>query len=408
MEHFPSTPVAEQYRMLRQSLKNRLEKPTGNVVVISSALHEEGKTVTAANLAIALAETGESKVALVDADLRRGKLADYLGFGSKREGMSDFLSNGLSLKDIMVRSYMENLVFIPRGETALKPSELISSKKFQLMMTELKRHFDYILIDAPPIMAAADAGMLGKYADGVLMVIQAGRTPKTVIAHANILFQQAGLKMLGYVLTQSDFQSQDYKYSNYYNAGTKTKNADKKKNVRLRRAAAGLKVMEKRLNALARERNLKKEQTRPAPVDTDDPSAQAVNPSASKEDFFSSVRKRVQEERARRERIRIAAKMDAMREEKPRRFSPALLRLTFAVAAAAAVYFFMRQFSGAERLLEDLKFHTGRLSEDAARTFQTMRESSFEENAVMILSNLKFMFINVVDSVGRIFSGFKG
>ena len=80
----------------------------------------------------------------------------------------------------------------------------------------MRNHFDYILVDSPPIMAVADAGILGRYTDGLLMVIQSGRTPKSVIAHSNILFKQAGIKLLGYVLTNVEFQSADYRYYYYY------------------------------------------------------------------------------------------------------------------------------------------------------------------------------------------------
>ncbi len=216
--HFPNGLLAEQYRMLRTNLKNQLGEKGSKVILLSSSIHGEGKTITAANLAMTLAEMENTKVALVDADLRRGKVGEYLGFEKELPGLSNFLSNGVSAKEVMVRNSIENLIVIPRGEIVKNPSELVSSQKFRLLIAELRSRFDYVIIDSPPIMSVADAGILGREADGLLMVIQSGRTPKSVISHAHLLFSQAGLKMLGYVLTNVEFQSADYRYHyHYYN-----------------------------------------------------------------------------------------------------------------------------------------------------------------------------------------------
>ena len=214
--HFPNCLLAEQYRMLRTNLKNQLTEREAKVILVSSAIHGEGKTVTATNLALVLAEMENTKVALVDADIRRGKVGEYLGFGDQLPGLSNFLSDGLSVKQAMVRNSIDNLTVVPRGEIMNNPSELVSSQKFRLLIAELRGHFDYIIVDSPPIMSVADAGILGRETDGLLMVIQSGRTPKSVISHAHLLFQQAGVKLLGYVMTNVEFQSTDYRYYYHY------------------------------------------------------------------------------------------------------------------------------------------------------------------------------------------------
>ncbi len=213
--HYPTSVLTEQYRMLSHNLKTQLDKEGAKVILVSSSVHNEGKTVTATNLALALTEMGNSKVALVDADLRRGKVGEYLGLKKDLPGLSNFLSNGLAVKQAMVCNSVDNLVIIPCGELTNNPSGLLGSQKFKTLIAELRTHFDYVIIDSPPIMAVADAGILGRDTDGLLMVIQSGRTPKSVIAHANILFKQAGIKMLGYVLTNVEFQSADYRYYYY-------------------------------------------------------------------------------------------------------------------------------------------------------------------------------------------------
>ena len=214
--HYPTSVLTEQYRMLSHNLKTQLSKEGAKVILISSAIHSEGKTVTATNLALALTEMGNSKVALIDADLRRGKVGEYLGLAKGLPGLAKYLADGLSAKQAMVRNSIDNLTIIPCGEVTNNPSGLIGSQKFRLLIAEMRNHFDYILVDSPPIMAVADAGILGRYTDGLLMVIQSGRTPKSVIAHSNILFKQAGIKLLGYVLTNVEFQSADYRYYYYY------------------------------------------------------------------------------------------------------------------------------------------------------------------------------------------------
>ncbi len=213
--HYPTSTLTEQYRMLCHNLKTQLDQMGAKVILVSSSIHGEGKTVTATNLALALTEMGNAKVALIDADLRRGRIGEYLGLRRDLPGLSGFLSNGLSVKQAMVRNSIDNLTIIPCGQVTNNPTSLLGSEKFRTLIAELRNHFDYVLVDSPPIMAVADAGILGRDTDGLLMVIQSGKTPKSVIAHANILFKQAGIKMLGYVLTNVEFQSADYRYYYY-------------------------------------------------------------------------------------------------------------------------------------------------------------------------------------------------
>jgi capsular exopolysaccharide synthesis family protein len=257
MLRFPDSMVAEQYRMLRTSLKAQLAQQQAKVILICSSIHSEGKTVTASNLATSLAENGDHKVALVDGDLRRGKVADYFGFGKERPGLTEFLSTEeMSPRQVMLRSALKNLFVIPRGTVAKKPSDLVSSHKFSVLIAELRAHFDYVIIDAPPIMSVADAGILARETDGVLFIVQIGRTPKSVIAHSHVLLKQADAKMLGYVVTNVEFQSADYRYySNYYygdepdRAENRGKNSIREKTrTHLKKAGWGLKNVEERFN----------------------------------------------------------------------------------------------------------------------------------------------------------------
>lgn len=217
--HFPNSLIADQYRMLVSNLKNDIIKSGTKVIVVSSSVRGEGKTVTTANLAYVLAENREDRVAVVDADLRRGRLAERLGFGKGRFGLANFLASDSkrSPKEMMMRNSLDNLIVIPRGDATDNPSQLLSSNKFRMLLAQLRNCFDYVLIDSPPIMAAADAGMISREVDGTIMVIQLGRTPKNVIAHSNLLFKQSGATLLGYVLTNVDSVFERYGY--YYGYG---------------------------------------------------------------------------------------------------------------------------------------------------------------------------------------------
>jgi len=223
---FPHSIVTEQYRMLRTSLKNQFVKQGIQVLMVSSSINGEGKSVTAINLAIALSEEENVKVALVDADLRRGRIHEYLGFKRPEKGLSNLLEEGLNPKDCFIKNGRANLFVMPRGDIPKHPSNLIGSDRFRMFIAELRTHFDYVIVDAPPIMSVADPGIMAKEVDGVVFVIQIGRTPKSMIAHSNLLFKQSGANMLGYILTNVEYQTAEYRYySKYYES---YENADKR------------------------------------------------------------------------------------------------------------------------------------------------------------------------------------
>ena len=258
---FPDSMASEQYRMLRTSLKTDLARVGAKVILVSSSIHSEGKTVTATNLAVSLAEDGNTRVVLVDADLRRGKVAQYLGFHDRKTGLSNLLADDLVVKQVMVRNSVPNLFVVPRGPVAKKPSELINSEKIQRVVAELKEHFDYVIIDSPPIMSVADAAMLSRLADGILLVIQAGRTPKPVIAHSIQLFKQAGARLLGYVLTNVEYQSADYRYYSYYSyygEGEIKDGFKERSKYELKKAGWNLRNLEEQFNQWWEQRMLKK------------------------------------------------------------------------------------------------------------------------------------------------------
>ncbi len=210
--HDPDSPVAEQYRMLRTNFQAINSKSPLKAVAITSSTHSEGKTITAINLAITMAKDFNNKnILLVDADLRRAKICKYLGVEADK-GLSDLITNGLAIDDALLDIGIKNLAVLPAGKALHNPAELLGSDKVRNLISQLKTRYDYIIFDTPPIISVTDAGVLGAQTDGVIMAIQANRTQKGVVKHAEALLRQAHVKIIGYVLTNIQYHIPAYIY----------------------------------------------------------------------------------------------------------------------------------------------------------------------------------------------------
>ena len=227
-----SSIVSEQYRNLRTSIKTAFNKiktadkvKAGSfpcVFTITSALHSEGKTLTAVNLAVALAHELESKVLLLDCDFRKGSVHKLLNINSET-GLSDVLTGSADISDVIIKSKINNLSVIPGGKPLFNPSELLGSKRMRWIIEKLKvLNFTHIILDTPPLFPFIDGGVLGAQTQGVFMVVQANRTQSSVIAKAKSALEQAHSKFLGFILTQVDsYAPSAYGYHYYYQASKK-------------------------------------------------------------------------------------------------------------------------------------------------------------------------------------------
>lgn len=207
-----TSPVTEQYRVLRTNMSALSpEKPLRSITVTSSTFGE-GKTLSAINLAFCMAhDLDQKKVLLIDADMRRSRVSRYLGLPSYT-GLSEVLSGQAKLEETLLDFGIANLTLLPSGKTPQNAAELLGSAKMKEAMAQLKALFDFIIVDAPPIVPVTDAGLIGNYTDGVILVVQAGRTQKGVINHAESLLRQVQAKLLGYVLTNIKYHIPDYIY----------------------------------------------------------------------------------------------------------------------------------------------------------------------------------------------------
>jgi len=208
----PKGLITEQYKILRTNILSLNKGKPPQCLVVTSSLHSEGKTVTSLNLAVSLAQAvNKPKVLLIDADLRRGRVARYLGV-NKKEGLTEILQDTADVENCLFSLDYENLSFITAGEVPENPAELLASNAMKKFLTQLKSQYDFIIIDSPPIIAVTDSGIIGAQADGVLMVIQAGRTQRGIIKRAEELLHQSHSKVIGHVLTNIEYHLPEYIY----------------------------------------------------------------------------------------------------------------------------------------------------------------------------------------------------
>jgi succinoglycan biosynthesis transport protein ExoP len=216
-QHLPKSQMSEAFRALRTSILLSQADHPPQVILVTSALPREGKTTAAANLAVTLAQLGD-KTVLVDADLRKPGIGRLLNLASgKYAGLSSYLAGVSSLDLVSVpHPAIPNLVAIPTGPLPPNPADLLSSHKLVEAIAELRTKFKFIVIDSPPIMAATDAVILSVQADGVLLVVRSGETPKEAFTRTRDLLNSVKCRILGVVLNAVDASAPDYYYSYRY------------------------------------------------------------------------------------------------------------------------------------------------------------------------------------------------
>lgn len=216
-QHLPKSQMSEAFRALRTSLLLSQAGHPPQVILVTSALPREGKTTAAANLAVTLAQLGDSTV-LVDADLRKPGVGRLLNMtGAKYAGLSSYLA-GVSSLDLVTVPHpaIPNLAAIPTGPLPPNPADLLSSSKLTEAIAELRTKYKFIVIDSPPVMAATDAVILSVQCDGVLLVVRSGETPKEAFSRTRDLLRSVNCRMLGVVLNAVDSSAPDYYYSYRY------------------------------------------------------------------------------------------------------------------------------------------------------------------------------------------------
>jgi len=210
--------AAEAFRKLRTNLQFLSVDNPPRVIVVTSASPSEGKSTTAINIALALAEADQN-VVLVDGDLRRPRIAKYLNvLGSV--GMSNVLSGAAPLTAVLQKTQYPQLTVLAAGPTPPNPSELLGSRTAEKMFGELRTQFDYVVIDSAPLLAVTDGAVLAAHADGALVVVRAGKTKRDQLRHAMGTLNDVGATLLGAVLTMMPTRGSGvYSYNYYYYGG---------------------------------------------------------------------------------------------------------------------------------------------------------------------------------------------
>src|SRR5215813_4708473 len=194
----PASIAAEQYRSLYYRLERLREQRPMRLVAFTSALSGEGKTVTAVNLALTSARANpDRRILLIDADLRRGQVAELLAFRA-RPGLSELLVGDAELREVVRRFKANRLAVIPSGQPPEEPTQMLASPRMKELLRAVREGFDEVYLDLPPALPFADASILGTLSDAVVLVVRANATAGKHVHQA--LEHLAGASVVGCVL----------------------------------------------------------------------------------------------------------------------------------------------------------------------------------------------------------------
>lgn len=210
--------IQEAYKTARTNIVFSVAGAVDNgckVIAVTSASPGEGKTTSTINLAITFAQTG-ARVLLIDGDLRKPRVHQYLSV-VKNNGLSTVLSNQNNFNDVIFRDLKEGLDVLTSGSIPPNPAELLSSEAMGGMLDELKKQYDYIFFDTPPVTVVTDAAALSKYVDGIVMIVREGYTNHESIEHALNLLNIADAKVLGFFV--NDVEGTGAGYGGYRSRG---------------------------------------------------------------------------------------------------------------------------------------------------------------------------------------------
>lgn len=221
------SPISEAYRMLRTNVEFTSVDSETKKILITSPGPREGKSLTTANLAVSIAQTGKS-VLIVDADMRnptQHKIFDL----NNLEGLSlALVQEQDSLKYVRITE-VPGLVVLTAGPIPPNPAELLGSQRMKHLIADFSKKFDVVIFDTPPVIAVADAAILAQEVDGVILVLAAGEVNREYARRAKEQLDKVGARILGSILNKVDMKSNDYYYYYHYYGSEKTKKKQKER-----------------------------------------------------------------------------------------------------------------------------------------------------------------------------------
>jgi capsular exopolysaccharide synthesis family protein len=226
----PRSSLAEAYRQLRTSILLSTAGRAPKTLLVTSSLPSEGKTITTANTAVSLAQTG-AKVLIVDADMRRPRIHTVFGM-ENGSGLSSLLSSPAKEEDVLELIKFDtssNLYVMTSGPVPPNPAELIGSEQMTSLLKILQNNFTHVVIDSPPIASFTDGVLIASMVDGVILVVQAGRCSRQVLKRSRQLLTDIGARIFGVILNQAKLGAKEnhYYYESYYHADHYNGSAEK-------------------------------------------------------------------------------------------------------------------------------------------------------------------------------------
>lgn len=211
----PDNPTVEALRSLRTALHFALMDAPNNTVMLTGPAPDLGKSFTTINLGAVIAATGK-RVLVIDGDLRRGHLDRYAGC-EQAPGLSDWIASDVEISEVVKRTPVDGLYLIPKGTTPPNPAELLLNRKFAQLLEHCGQKFDQVIVDSPPVLAVADASIIGRLCGTTLMVLKAGEHPLRMIDDTVKRLRNNGVEVRGSVMNQVGRGGTAYSYSYGYN-----------------------------------------------------------------------------------------------------------------------------------------------------------------------------------------------
>ena len=209
----PKSVVSEQYRTIRTNINFSLPDKELQTILFTSSSTGEGKSTTAANVAIVFAQEGK-KVLLIDADMRKPTM-HFTFQTSNSPGLSNVLTKQWNLEDVRRKTEFNGLDLVTCGPIPPNPAELLSSKSMDALLREAKMAYDIIILDAPPVLLVADSQILSNKCDGTILIVSSGKTEKGSVVKAKEVLQTSKACIIGTVLNNFKLEKNHY-YSQQY------------------------------------------------------------------------------------------------------------------------------------------------------------------------------------------------
>lgn len=205
--------ITEQYKAIRTNIEYSAADRELKLILVTSAIPGDGKSVTSSNLAVVFSQQGK-KVLLIDADMRKPTIHKNFGL-ENNAGITSILSRKATVEEVINDTSIDNLSILTCGPLPPNPTELLTSKALENLLNKVYEEYDVIILDTPPVLAVADAQILSKYADGVILVVSSGRTEKEKVKKAKHILESSNANLIGVVLNNKKQEKADTYYYYY-------------------------------------------------------------------------------------------------------------------------------------------------------------------------------------------------